>query len=164
MSIRCNRIAVGECPICARGAPLDRRLEVILLAVLMPALWYLCPSFLRTPFARATIGSLAVGVGGFCVLMWRTYLSAPEEADQVDAFLHEYEEIRRTGIATNVRLKGARFAIATTVHNQSGGAVASVTLVGPTADVQPRAKKLTRVLLRHADSWPQRMLAPREAI
>ncbi len=23
MSIRCNRIAVGECPICARGAPLD---------------------------------------------------------------------------------------------------------------------------------------------
>jgi DNA-binding IclR family transcriptional regulator len=88
----------------------------------------------------------------------------PEEADQVDAFLHEYEEIRRTGIATNVRLKGARFAIATTVDNQSGAAVASVTLVGPTADVQPRAKKLAKVLLRHADLWPDRMLAPREAI
>ena len=30
-----------------------------------------------------TTGSLLVGVGGFCVLMWRRYLSAPVEADQV---------------------------------------------------------------------------------
>ena len=69
-----------------------------------------------------------------------------------------------TVLATNTRLKGARFAIATTVHNQSGAAVASVTLVGPTAEVQPRAKKLAKVLIRHADSWSQRMVTPREAI
>jgi DNA-binding IclR family transcriptional regulator len=87
-----------------------------------------------------------------------------EEEDQVDAFLEEYEEIKRTGIATNVRLKGARFALATTVHNQSDAAVASVTLVGPTAEVQPRAKKLAKLLIRHADSWSQRMMTPREAI
>lgn len=41
------------------GAPLDRRLEVVVLAVLLPALWYLHPSFLRGRFARAVVGSLA---------------------------------------------------------------------------------------------------------
>jgi DNA-binding IclR family transcriptional regulator len=89
---------------------------------------------------------------------------SPEEADLVDAFLAEYEEIRRTRIATNVRLRGARFAIATTVHSQSSAAVASVTLVGPTADVQPRAKKLAKLLIQHVDSWSHRLMAPREAI
>ena len=42
------------------GAPLDQRLEVVVLGMLVPALWYLCPSFLRTTFARATIGTLTV--------------------------------------------------------------------------------------------------------
>src|SRR5438128_3126483 len=74
---------------------------------------------------------------------------SPDEADLVDAFLAEYAEIRRTRIATNVRLKGTRFALATTVHNQSGAAVASITLVGPTAAMQPRAKKLARLLPQH---------------
>ena len=55
-----------------------------------------------------------------------------EEADLVDRFLEEYDEIRRTRIATNVRRNGSRFAIATTVNNPSGDAVASITLVGPT--------------------------------
>src|SRR5256885_16380573 len=44
----------------ADGAPLDQRVEVVLLAVFVPALWYLCPAFLRTRFARATLGTLAV--------------------------------------------------------------------------------------------------------
>ena len=89
---------------------------------------------------------------------------SPEDAELVDAFLAELGEVRRTRIATNVRLKGARFAIATAVHNQSGAAVASITLVGPTADVQPRTKKLARLLIQHADSWPHRLTSPREAI
>lgn len=42
------------------GAPLDQHVEVIAIAVLLPALWYVYPSFLRTPVARATIGTLAV--------------------------------------------------------------------------------------------------------
>lgn len=86
-----------------------------------------------------------------------------DEADQVDKFLAEYEQIRRTRIATNVQATG-RFGIATTVRNQSGEAVASVTLVGPTADVEPRVKQLSKVLLRHVDSWSQRAVTPREAI
>jgi DNA-binding IclR family transcriptional regulator len=86
------------------------------------------------------------------------------EADRVDRFLQEYEQIRRTRIATNVRLSGTRFAIATTVHNQSGEAVAEVTLVGPTPEVQPRAAKLGKLLIRHVDSWSQRSITPREAI
>jgi DNA-binding IclR family transcriptional regulator len=87
-----------------------------------------------------------------------------EEADLVDAFLADYDEIRRTRIATNVRLRGTRFAIAATVRNQSGEAVASITLVGPTADLQPRAKKLAKLLTEHVDSWSQRLMTPREAI
>ena len=86
------------------------------------------------------------------------------EADLVDRFLAEYEQIRRTRIATNVNRIGTRFGIATIVRNQSGEAVASVTLVGPAASLQPRVKELSKVLLRHVDSWSQRSITPREAI
>jgi DNA-binding IclR family transcriptional regulator len=88
----------------------------------------------------------------------------PDEADLVEAFLADYEDIKRTGIATNVRLRGTRYALAATVRSQSGAAVASVTLVGRTADVQPRLKKLSRLLLQHVESWSQRLVTPREAI
>jgi DNA-binding IclR family transcriptional regulator len=89
---------------------------------------------------------------------------SPEEAQQVESFLIELKEIRKTRIATNVRLSGTRFAIGTTVHNQHGEAVASVTLVGPTAQLQPRVKKLGDLLIKHADSWSKRIITPREAI
>jgi DNA-binding IclR family transcriptional regulator len=87
-----------------------------------------------------------------------------EEADQVEKFLGEYEEIQRTRIATNIRFAGTRFAIGTTVCDKSGAAVASITLVGRTQDLQPRAKKLSELLLRHIDSWSKRSVTPREAI
>jgi DNA-binding IclR family transcriptional regulator len=87
-----------------------------------------------------------------------------EDPDEVDTFLAEFEEIRRTRIATNFRLRGTRFAIATTVLNQSGEAVAAVTLVGPTATVQPRQKELAALLLHRVDAWQRRSIAPREAI
>ena len=76
---------------------------------------------------------------------------SPDERDLVDRFLEEYDSIKRTRIATNAHR--GRFAIATTVHNQSGEPVASITLVGPAPEVQPRIKKLSQILLRHVDSW-----------
>ncbi|MDR3534424.1 MAG: helix-turn-helix domain-containing protein [Rhodopila sp.] len=96
----------------------------------------------------------------------RTYLRRrnAEEAAAVDVFLGQLEEIRRTRIATNVRLSGTRFAIGTTVRNRSGEAVAAITLVGRTPDLQPRAKELGELLLRHVDAWAKRSLKPREAI
>lgn len=69
-----------------------------------------------------------------------------------------------TRIATNAPQPGSRFAIATTVHNQAGQPVASITLVGRAGKVQPRAKKLGRVLLGTSRSWPQRSVLAREAI
>jgi DNA-binding IclR family transcriptional regulator len=84
------------------------------------------------------------------------------EKDLVDRFLEEYEQIKKTRIATNVHR--GRFAIATTVHNQAGDPVASITLVGPAPEVQPRVKKLSQILLRHVDLWSQRTATPREAI
>jgi DNA-binding IclR family transcriptional regulator len=89
---------------------------------------------------------------------------SPDEAELVARFLEEYEEIQRTRIAKNIRLSGTRFAIATTVRNQYGEAVAAVTLVGPTPEVQPRVAKLSKLLIRHVDSWSQRSMTPREAI
>jgi DNA-binding IclR family transcriptional regulator len=87
-----------------------------------------------------------------------------EEPELVAKFLDEYAEIRRTGLATNLRQGGARFAIATTVRNQAGQAVASITLVGPTRDVQPRAKRLGDLLLKQVDAWSKRTTSPREPI
>jgi len=87
-----------------------------------------------------------------------------DEADLVDQFLEEYQTIKSTGIATNTRRSGTRFAIATTVHNTAREPVASVTLVGPTSDVRPRVKKLSQILCRHVDAWARRGATPREAI
>ena len=87
-----------------------------------------------------------------------------DEGAQLQTFLGEYEEIRRTRIATNLRLSGTRFAIATTVRDKSGKAVASVTLVGPTSELKPRVKALSEMLLKHVGSWSQRVVRPREAI
>jgi len=41
------------------GAPLDQRIEVVVVALLLPALWYLDAGYLRTRIARMTIVTLA---------------------------------------------------------------------------------------------------------
>lgn len=89
---------------------------------------------------------------------------SPEEQGEVETLLNELDEITRTRIATNLRLSKTRFAIGTAVRNQLGEPVAAVTLVGPTADLQPRITRLSKILLRHVDSWGQRSTKAREAI
>lgn len=88
----------------------------------------------------------------------------PDEQDQVQKFLDELKGIKTSRIATNLRQNGKRFAIATTVRNSAGEAVAAVTLVGLASEMQPRTKKLSTVLLKYADAWAQRSLKAREAI
>lgn len=121
--------------------------------------------------ARSNIRrTLLVTAGGKALLAERSeveresYLRrrGADERDLIDRFLEEYDAIKRTRIATNAHR--GRFAIATTVRNQSGDAVASITLVGPAPEVQPRVKKLSQILLRHVDSWSRRTITPREAI
>jgi DNA-binding IclR family transcriptional regulator len=87
-----------------------------------------------------------------------------DEAEMVDKFLAEYDEIMRTGIATNMGVRSPRFAIATTVRNQAGEAVASITLVGPPAELKPRIETLSRILIESVDSWSRRTVSPREPI
>ena len=70
----------------------------------------------------------------------------------------------RSGIATNLRQGGARFALATAVRNQAGQPVAAITLVGPTKDVPPRAKRLGDLLLKQVESWSKRATIARESI
>jgi DNA-binding IclR family transcriptional regulator len=121
--------------------------------------------------ARSNIRrTLLITAGGKALLAQRSAVEREQylrrrnadEADLVDRFLEEYDQIRRTRIATNTHR--GRYAIATTMHNPTGEAVASVTLVGPAAEMQPRHKRLAQILLRQVDSWSQRKLAPREAI
>lgn len=82
----------------------------------------------------------------------------------VDEFLADIDNIKKTRIATNLRRSGARFAIATLVHDLTGQPVASVTLVGPTAKLQPQADNLGNLLIRNVDAWAKRAVSPREAI
>lgn len=123
--------------------------------------------------ARSNIRrTLLITAGGKALLAARpqaereAYLRrrSTDEAELVDRFFAEYDQIKRTRIATNLVRGGVRFGIATTVHNRSGEAVASVTLVGSPADMQARLQKLSKVLIRHVDSWSQRSMTPREAI
>jgi len=87
-----------------------------------------------------------------------------EHPDLVEKFLGEYQEIKRTRIATNLGQGGTRFGIATAVHNRAGEAVASITLVGQVADLKPRLARLSKLLLQFVDSLPQRSVTPREVI
>jgi len=80
----------------------------------------------------------------------------PGEAPLVDEFLNEYDEIKRTRIARNTLHSGSRRALATVVRGPSGNAAAEVTLVGRTVDVEPREKELSKLLLKHVDSWHKR--------
>ena len=89
---------------------------------------------------------------------------AAAEPDLVHKFLEELGQIRATRIATNIRQGGTRFAIATTLNDQSGDSVASVTLVGSASDMQPRENELSELLLRYVDSWQQSTLRARHAI
>lgn len=87
-----------------------------------------------------------------------------DEAQLVDAFLAEYDQIKKSRIATNLVRGGVRFGIATTVYNRAGAPVATVTLVGPPAELKPKVAKLSKLLIKHVDTWSQRATKPREAI
>jgi DNA-binding IclR family transcriptional regulator len=89
---------------------------------------------------------------------------SPDEAELVRNFLEALPQIRATRIATNIRNGGRRFGLATTLANEFGEAVASVTLVGPAAEMEPQENELSEVLLRHVDSWQRRPVRARGSI
>lgn len=79
-----------------------------------------------------------------------------EEPELVDVFLAEYDEIKHSRVARNKLHGGTQFALATVVLGPAGRAAAEVTLVGRTADLEPREAKLRKLLLHHVDSWHRR--------
>ncbi|MGF6372925.1 DNA-binding IclR family transcriptional regulator [Paraburkholderia sp. RAU6.4a] len=87
-----------------------------------------------------------------------------DEREVVEEFLAELVQIKTSRIATNLRRGGSRYAIATLVHSSLGEPVASVTLVGPTDKVKPRADRLGKLLIKSVDSWAERPMSPREAV
>ncbi|MBY3219078.1 helix-turn-helix domain-containing protein [Rhizobium laguerreae] len=78
------------------------------------------------------------------------------EPELVSNFLDEFDGIRRTRLATNIRRNGSRFAIATAFRAGSGTAVASITLVGPTGELQPRRQALGELLLERVGEFERR--------
>jgi len=87
-----------------------------------------------------------------------------QHPELVDRFLGEYQDIKRTRIASNINASGTRFAIATAVHNRAGDAVAAITLVGPTSELKPRVARHSKLLLQFVDALAQRSVTPREVI
>jgi DNA-binding IclR family transcriptional regulator len=89
---------------------------------------------------------------------------ASSRAEAVSAFLSEYEEIRRTAVAKNLRHNGAQTALAAVFPNHAGEVVATVVLIGPTEFVRLRETKVRKALLRHVASWASHKVTAREAI
>jgi DNA-binding IclR family transcriptional regulator len=125
---------------------------------------FLAQSDIRRPLLRTAGGKALLAARRAAEREAYLRRQLAEDPEAVDEFLGEYEEIRRTGIATHLRLSGTRLAIGTAVRNLAGEAVASVTLVGPTRDLQPRREELDALLLAQADAWSRRSLTVREAI
>ncbi|MDO6414044.1 helix-turn-helix domain-containing protein [Sphingomonas sp. BIUV-7] len=86
------------------------------------------------------------------------------EAPLVEAFLSEYEDIKRSGVAKNVRLSGTRCALATVVPGTSRKGLAAVALVGATPSLKPRLEAMSALLLRRVGEWAQNPDAAREAV
>lgn len=86
------------------------------------------------------------------------------EPEAVEAFLSEYENIKSSGVATNLRLGGTRFAIATILPGQPGRSPAAVALVGAATKVKPKVRKLSELLVERAALWSRRKVTAREAI
>jgi DNA-binding IclR family transcriptional regulator len=125
---------------------------------------FLAQSDIRRPLLRTAGGKALLAARSAAEREAYLRRHVEEDPEAVDEFLAEYGEIMRTGIATHLRLSGTRFAMGTTVRNQSNEAVASVTLIGPTPDLKPRMRQLSDLLIRYVDSWSQRSMISREAI
>lgn len=88
---------------------------------------------------------------------------SPDEGELVEKFLGEVEDIKRTQIATN-RRGATRFAISTVLRNLAGEAVAAVTLVGTSQDMEPRVEELGKLLIQKVMEWADRSISTREVI
>jgi DNA-binding IclR family transcriptional regulator len=75
------------------------------------------------------------------------------EQDDVHAFLEMVSSIRETEIAVNVAEAGSRAGVATLLRSASGQPVASVTLVGPSAQVLPQIDSLGAQLRKRVREW-----------
>lgn len=83
------------------------------------------------------------------------FLRRQEQApDLVEQFLNELETIQTSHIAIN-RLD-TRLAIATTIKNVNGEAVASITMVGPANALEGRVEDLSNTLLEATEHWSRR--------
>jgi DNA-binding IclR family transcriptional regulator len=80
-----------------------------------------------------------------------------EERDLVEAFLSQYYAIIENGYAVNYRSNVDRYAIASCLRGSDGRPVASVTLVGKSAELRPREEELTRTLLDYCRKWSARL-------
>ncbi len=87
-----------------------------------------------------------------------------EHSDLVQRFVGEFAAISRSGVATNTRRAGTRYAIAAVIQGRAGGNVASITLVGETERIKPQEERLSALLLEHVRAMESRSLVPREAI
>ena len=80
-----------------------------------------------------------------------------DSPELIDAFLTEFDDIVRTGIARNFLQGGTRFALASVVRDRTGRPVAEVTIVGPAAELAPKEDELARALLKHISVWESRV-------
>jgi DNA-binding IclR family transcriptional regulator len=79
-----------------------------------------------------------------------------EEADLIEAFFSDYDEIVRSRVARNLLQGGTRLGLATVVYGPNSRPAAAVTMTGRASDMLPREASLTRTLLKHVDAWQRR--------
>jgi DNA-binding IclR family transcriptional regulator len=78
------------------------------------------------------------------------------DAERIDRFFSEFDEIALTRIARNALHSWTQYALGTVIGGPDGRAVAEVTLVGRSADVRAREAELSALLLEHVDRWSAR--------
>ncbi|MFC5833953.1 IclR family transcriptional regulator [Nonomuraea insulae] len=83
-----------------------------------------------------------------------------EDEDLVHEFLDQRPTIRGTKIAVNRIEARGRTAVATVVQGNSGSPLASITIVGPSIEVDPKVDELAKLLIERVDQWSARSAPP----
>lgn len=87
-----------------------------------------------------------------------------EHPELVSVFLAELPEIKKTGVARNLRHHETQLALAAVVRDHTGQSVATAIIVGEAETAEKREAKLRKTLLTHVQRWSTKAVSTREAI
>ena len=121
-----------------------------------PQLAYIADSHVPRPLVATAAGRLFLAHMEDRDRNVRLAAAAVDHLAEVDSFLQELEDIRRSGIAAGTERFGPEMSCLAAPIFEDGVLRATVTIAGPAAEVSHQRGRLERLLRAHTQEWRQR--------